>query len=514
MTGNAQRTPVRWTEQDAVAYHAAVRPRRRACVDLRSGQAFTYAELDDLAARCAGLLRARIGDAEGQRVASLLRNGVDALALMYACERVGAIYTPMNSRLAAAELQALAQDAEPALLVVEDEFLAAAKVAFAGTPMLVGGAGSDPFRIEVLATPPAAARPGPPEQPCIMLYTSGTTGRPKGVVLTRANVFWAAFNFAAVGEVGPDSVMLCDPPMFHTVGLIGTCRCVLQQGGTVLLSEAFQPGRAIARLGDPDLGVTHYFGVPQIAQMLCDDPAYRASDLGRLKALVVGGAPLPPPLCERLLADGVLVINGFGMTETSTVSGMPLDAEAVRARPQSAGLPAPATEVRIVRPDGADAGVGEVGEIWVRGPAVTPGYWRQPEATAQAFNGGWFRTGDAGRLDEAGYLTIVDRWKDMYISGGENVYPAEVETVIGAVPSVREVAVVGVPDNRWGEVGWAFVVCESSGATEADILAHCRARLARYKLPAAVRFVDALPRTASGKIRKDQLRQAAREPVS
>jgi fatty-acyl-CoA synthase len=284
----------------------------------------------------------------------------------------------------------------------------------------------------------------------------------------------------------------------------------------VLLSEGFQPGRALERLSDPALGVTHYFGVPQIAQMLCDDPGYRSADLRRLRAIVVGGAPLPLPLCERLLDDGLLLVNGFGMTETSTVTGMPLDAAAIRARPVSVGLPAPAVEVRVVRADGQDAAPGEVGEVWIRGPAVTSGYWRQPDATAAAFTEGWFRSGDAGMLDEAGYLSIVDRWKDMYISGGENVYPAEVESVIAAVAGVREAGVVGVPDARWGEVGCAFVVREAGAATtEVQILTHCRDRLARYKQPAMIRFVDALPRTASGKIRKDQLRrEAAPEPAS
>jgi fatty-acyl-CoA synthase len=507
---------MRWTNQDALAYHARVRPGRRACLDLRSGRSFSYAELDDLTARCAGLLQEQLAEPFGARVATLLRNSVDALALMYACERVGAIYTPLNWRLTPAELRVLASDCEPSLLVVDTEFSEVAGEAFPDTVTLFVDADDNRFRSAVLAAEPAAARPGPSDHPCIMLYTSGTTGRPKGVVLTRANVFWAGFNFASVGEVGPQSAMLCDPPMFHTVGLIGTCRCVLQQGGAVLLSDAFQPARALERLSDPALGVTHYFGVPQIAQMLCDDPTYQVADLSRLRALVVGGAPLPTPLCERLLADGVLIVNGYGMTETSTITGMPLDPGTIRARPQSAGLPGPAVEVRIVATDGREAGPDEVGEVWVRGPAVTQGYWRQPDATAAAFTDGWFRTGDAGQLDAAGYLTIVDRWKDMYISGGENVYPAEVEAVIVALPGVREVAVVGLPDARWGEIGCAFVVCDPGAAPgEADVAAHCRARLARYKQPAMIRFIDALPRTASGKVRKDQLRrQGAAEPAS
>ena len=499
----------RWWDQDAVAYHARVRPHRRACIDLRAAETLSFAELDALIARCAGLLKTTLREPAGQRVATLLRNGLDALVLMYACERVGAIYTPLNWRLTATELSVLAQDSEPALLVVEAEFADAAGRAFAAdiTTYRVDTA-RNPFREAVLACAPEPVRPGRPDWPCLMLYTSGTTGRPKGVVLTRANLFWASVNFAAVGEVGLESAMLCDTPMFHTVGLVATCRCVLQQGGAVLLSEAFAPGASLARLSDPALGVTHYFGVPQIAQMLCDDPGYAKADLRRLKGLFVGGAPLPAPLLRRLLDDGVLLVNGYGMTETSTLTGMPIDRAAVLARPQSTGLRAPTVELRIVAADGSDAAPGEAGEIWVRGPAVTAGYWRQPEATAAAFTDGWFRTGDAGQLDEAGYLTIVDRWKDMYISGGENVYPAEVELVIGGVPGVREVGVVGVPDERWGEVGYAFVA-GAPELSEADVRAHCRAQLARFKQPARIRIVAALPRTASGKIRKDELRRDA-----
>jgi fatty-acyl-CoA synthase len=480
-------------------------------MDMGSGETLSFAELDALVGRCAGLLRATIGETQGRRVATLLRNSIDALVLMYACERTGAIYTPLNWRLTGAELKVLVDDCEPSVLVLETEFADAAPQAF-GADVAVFRIEPDrnAFRQAVLACAPTPADPGPPDWPCVMLYTSGTTGRPKGVVLTRANLFWAAYNFAVVGEVGASSAMLCDGPMFHTVGLVATCRCVLQQGGSVLLSDAFRPARSLARLADPALGVTHYFGVPQIAQMLCDDPAWASADLSRLKALFLGGAPLPVPLCERLLNDCVQVSNGYGLTETSTVCHMPLDPAAVRARPAAAGLPAPAVEVRIVDADGRDVPTGEAGEVWIRGPAVTSGYWRQPEATAAVFVDGWFRTGDAGRLDEAGYLTIVDRWKDMYISGGENVYPAEVENVIAALPGVREVGVVGVPNAHWGEVGCAFIACDPTlGLTEAEVLAHCRTRLARYKQPAQIRFVEALPRTASGKVRKGDLRRQA-----
>ena len=509
-------TGLGWMAGDALAYHAAVRPGGRACLDLRTGEALSFAELDVLAGRCAGLLGALLGDPIGQRVASVLRNGIDALVLMYACERAGAIYTPLNWRLTAHELGGVAADCEPGLLVVDAEFEGAARQAFApNLAVLVADGGDGGFRGAALACAPEPARARPADEPSVMLYTSGTTGQPKGVPLTRANLFWAAFNFAIVGEVGPQSVMLCDTPMFHTVGLVAICRCALQQGGSVLLSDAFRSDASLRRLGDPALGISHYFGVPQMAQALCDDPAFAETDLSRLKGLFLGGAPMPGALHKRLMDRDVLVVNGYGMTETSTISGMPVDARVVRKRPASVGLAAPAAEVRIVTAEGRDAVAGELGEIWVRGPSVTPGYWRQPEATAAAFVDGWFRTGDAGVFDEGGFLTIVDRWKDMYISGGENVYPAEVEVVIAALPGIRAAAVVGVPSDRWGEAGCAFVVGDAAGApSAAAILAHCRARLAPFKLPTDVRFIDTLPLTDSGKIRKDLLRHEAVCPGS
>jgi fatty-acyl-CoA synthase len=430
---------------------------------------------------------------------------------MYGCERAGAIYTPLNWRLSAIELAGLVADCRPALAVFETEFSAAAEVAFADRPDLRTFAiapDHNPFRQALLARDPAPAQPEGPDAPCIILYTSGTTGRPKGVVLSRAQAFWGVFNFAAVGDVGPDSVMLCDTPMFHTVGLIATCRCILYRGGVCVLSDRFLPATTLARLADPDLGVTHYFGVPQIARMLADDDAYTGAELGRLKGFISGGAPLPDALRDRFLDDGVMVLNGYGMTESSTIAGMPFDPQAARAKPGSVGLTAPAMDLRIVDPEGRDADVDGIGEIWIRGPAIFSGYWEQPEATRAVFQDGWFKTGDAGRRDDDGFLFIVDRWKDMYISGGENVYPAEVESAIALLPGVREVGVVGVPHPRWGEVGWAFVVCHpQAGLSEAEVLAHCATRLARYKQPVEIRFVAELPRTASGKVRKDELRR-------
>ncbi len=241
---------------------------------------------------------------------------------------------------------------------------------------------------------------------------------------------------------------------------------------------------------------------------MVQDAAYTSSDLSRLKALVIGGAPLPKSLVERLLADGIMPVEGYGSSEAGTVLALPIDRETITREAGSCGVPAMLIDVRLVAQDGRDVATGEVGEIWLRGPSVTPGYWNQSEMTAKTFDGDWFKTGDAAVRNEQGFYRIVDRWKDMYISGGENVYPAEIESVLAEHAAVAEAAVVGVADARWGEIGCAFVVLRPEHTAEpAEILIHCRERLAGYKTPKYVRLVDALPRTASGKVKKDELRR-------
>jgi fatty-acyl-CoA synthase len=507
-----QTTPTTAAEADFVAYHAQATRDRVACVVLASGESFTYGQLDRLVAQCTGWLEAKLAPAMGKRVAILARNGIDILVLHFACVRSGAILQPLNWRLTGPELAALVADAEPELFVYETEFADAAKTAMAGTSIretFVIAQGDNAFRKAVNAAEPAPSRLTPPDTPVTLLYTSGTTGRSKGVIVTRMNAWCTAVNFALLNEVAPRDALLCDMPMFHVAGLFGVSRSALLMGATVLISDRFTPAQALARMADRKLGVTHYFAVPQMAAAMFNDPSYTSSMMQKLKALVIGGAPLPIPTIERLLSDRVYCIEGYGSSEAGTVFGMPLDLETIARKKGSAGLPGIFTQSRVVDSDGRDVAPNEVGEIWLKGPAVTPGYWNQPEITAKHFSvDGWFKTGDAARRDEDGFYYIVDRWKDMYISGGENVYPAEVESALMAHSDITDAAVAGVPDAQWGEVGCAFVVAKAGAKLGADdIIAHCRSRLAGYKTPRHVRFVESLPRTASGKIRKDQLRR-------
>lgn len=504
--------------QDIIARRAEEAPERLACVDLATDHRLTYGQLDARVDRCAAWLEARLVRPRGERVAVLARNGADVLAVQFACGRIGAIFVPLNWRLPGPELAVLVEDCAPRLLIFEREFDPAlpALERFALDRVAL----DDAFAALLAAAPahPSQGEPVAPDDPATLLYTSGTTGKPKGVMISPRNAFHSAANYAVAAKVGSDVVFLCDTPMFHTVGLIAISRTTLQVGGILLISRIFDPILTVQRLADPLLGITHYFCVPQMAQALRETPDYAKADLSRLTALCTGGAPIAPAAIHRWLDEAVMIIDGYGMSEAGTVLGMPVgDLATPRAKAGSAGVPAPGVQVRLVDRDGREVLDGEVGEIWLKGDNITAGYWNQPEATAKAFQDGWLKTGDAARRDADGFYYLVDRWKDMFISGGENVYPAEIEAAILEMDAVSEVAVIGVPDPKWGEVGIAYVTpAPGMELTPLMVLVHCKARIAGYKAPRGVVMIaEGLPRTGSGKVRKDVLRaMRAAETVS
>ncbi|WP_246709229.1 AMP-binding protein [Mesorhizobium sp. NZP2077] len=491
-----------WTTPDPVALHARAQPDRLACVDLASGRRWTYAALDEAIQRAVGVLETGYGFEPGQRIATLARNSAELLILQQATMRLGAIFVPINWRLAAAEQQAIIEDCDPVLLVHDT----AIDLALTRRCMPVE---ITAFAKAVEAQAAAPRRPLPAgDAPSIILYTSGTSGRPKGVIVSERNALATAVNFGVLGRVGNASVFLCDAPMFHVIGLITNLRPPLLQGGTVLISSGFDAVATNRRLADPALGVTHYFCVPQMASMLRDHPDFAPANWTTLTAIFTGGAPNPAADINWWLARGIRMVDGFGMTEAGTVLGMPVEADRIAGKAGSAGLAAPMISLRIVDDEGGDVAAGEPGEIWLSGPSITSGYWNRPEETERAFTAdGWFRTGDIARQDDEGFVTLVDRRKDMFISGGENVYPVEIEMVLLDHPDIAEAAVIGVDDERWGEVGRAFVVAKAGCVVDpADLASHCGARIARYKVPKAFLVTEALPRTASGKIQKHILR--------
>ncbi len=498
---------------DSIAFHGRFSPERLALVELATGRRLSYAAFDERIAKCAGFLTSTLGDAPfGKRVALLSRNSIDLLALHFAASRTGAIFQPLNWRLAGAELKALVADAEPELFIYQEEFDHAAEIATMGAPpkrILKIGADEDELGAAIDAAAPVEAAGISDSVPILLLYTSGTTGRPKGVMVTERNAFSTAFNFSGIAEIAPRDVALCDVPLFHVAGLCGLARGALLMGATLYVSDRFVPATALKLLSDRTLGFTHYFAVAQMGQLMRADPSYKSSDLSHLKAIISGGAPVPPSLVEAFLADGVPFVEGYGLSEAGTAFGIPPDQSLIREKLGSTGVPAMLIEAKLVDQSGNAPAPGEIGEIWLRGPSVTPGYWRQPEATAKVLTeDGWFKTGDAATRDGDGFYRIVDRWKDMYISGGENVYPAEVEAVLHALNGVADAGIIGVPDPKWGEVGCAFiVVSKGQRLTARNVIDHCREHLAHYKVPKHVRFVDTIPRTASGKIQKQELRK-------
>jgi fatty-acyl-CoA synthase len=498
---------------DFVAHFARTTPEKVAVHDLAADRRLTYAQFDDAIDRAASVLTELLGQPRGARVAVISRNSADMLILHFACVRSGAIFVPLNWRLAAAEISFMLQDCEPALLIYEPRF--AELIEDRTIPRLVLDDSPTGFAARVAAAPaptrPAHGTAVDGDTPITLLYSSGTTGKPKGVIVTQMNAFAGALNLALGTRCTPDCVFLCDMPMFHTAGLFAAARVPLLMGGRVLISQKFDAQVTYERLADPALGITHYFSVTQMAMMMRQLPNFDGRRLARLTAYITGGAPNPEAHILRWLDDGVMMVNGWGMSEICSAVAQPVgDIDRIRAHPSAVGLPHLTVEMKLVDANGRECGVNEPGEIWVRGANVTPGYWRRPELNETAFCDGWFRTGDVAVRDADGFYSIIDRIKDMFISGGENVYPAEIEAVIVELPQVGDVAVVGIPDEQWGEVGCAFVVV-APGATldVATLEAHCRSRLAKYKVPKRFRIVESLPRTPSGKVQKHLLRQSA-----
>ena len=346
----------------------------------------------------------------------------------------------------------------------------------------------------------------------MLLYTSGTTGRPKGAILTHGSITWNAINTATCWDLHGNDVTVTHTPLFHTGGWNVLTLPLLHRGATVVLARKFDPGATLRALGDH--GVTLLFAVPTMFQMMLDDPGFAEARFDSVRFFISGGAPCPIPLIEAFSQRcGVVFKQGYGLTEVGPNCFVLDERDAVR-KAGSVGFPVIHLDTRVVDDQSREVGADQVGELELRGPTVCAGYWRNPEATAAATAaGGWFRTGDLFRVDDEGYHWVVGRLKEMFISGGENVYPAEVERVLHELIPVVGAAVVGTPDDRWGEVGAAFVALApgASRLSAEQILEHCRGRLAKYKVPKTLTILDELPTGSSGKIDKLELARRARE---
>ena len=495
---------------DWIAHFGRRTPDKIAAVDLASQRRLSYAQFDARISLLATHLRDKLKVARGDRVAVLALNTTDTLEVQFACFRIGAVFLPLNTRLTVPELQFIVGDASPKVMIHDTDLaevaLSVAKLCGVSSALRLGPGGS--YEAALAASKPLdIAETVTLDDISTIMYTSGTTGQPKGAIITHGMTFWNCVNLGGPAYISPSSVLLTVLPLFHTGGLNCYTNPVLHAGGTVLIMRAFDPASALQLISDPSHGINQFFGVPAIYQFMSQHASFATADFSRLVIGGVGGAPMPVPLLKVWEARGVALQQGYGMTETSPAV-LTLDKEDAARKAGSSGKPVLHTEVRIVRPDGSDAEVGELGELWVRGPNVTPGYWNRPDANASSFTDGWLHTGDATRIDEEGFYYIVDRWKDMYISGGENVYPAEVESVLHQLSAVAEAAVIGIPSEQWGEVGMAIVAIKPGHTLgPEEIHAHCQANLARFKCPRLIEFVDALPRNATGKIHKPTLRK-------
>ncbi|HEX8363973.1 MAG TPA: AMP-binding protein [Allosphingosinicella sp.] len=488
---------------DLLAKRAALAPDAVALEDAATGRTLTYSELDVRASRAAALLHARrVG--EGDRVAILCRNRPEFFELLFACARAGALLVPLNWRMPPAELDALIADAEPALLFHGAEDAATADRLSGDVPAM---ALDGDYEARLMACAPAEGRPlWRSRASWYLLYTSGTTGRPKGVIYTFGMALANYVSLSAAIGLTPADATLNFLPLFHTAGINLHSLPTLIAGGRVLVLPRFDGDAVVALLEARRIDT--FFGVPTVYQALLDHPRFAAAPLDAVRHWGCGGAPLPDSLAYRCRDAGIRVCNGMGMTETGPTAFLMDPAEAWD-RIGSVGKPQLLCSARIVDGSGREVAAGEVGDLQFAGPGVTPGYWRNEEATRAAFTAdGWLRSGDLARCDADGFFHIAGRRKEMFISGGENVYPAEVENVLCGHPAVQDVAVLPRPDPRWGEVGKAFVQLapEASPPPRPDELqAFCRARLAPYKVPASFAFVADFPRTSAGKIRKHLL---------
>jgi fatty-acyl-CoA synthase len=500
---------------DLLSNRARLTPNREALLVLETGLRFTYAELNSRANRLANFLSERFGVGEGDRVSILAHNSVVYVDLLYAVAKIGAIFAPLNWRLVARELAYIVNDCEPKVLICGPEFVPLVNEMRADIRvehyLALDGAGIDgAASYEGELDNASEVEPERPflngDSPYCILYTSGTTGRPKGAVIPHRQVIWNSINTAVSWGLGESDVAPIFTPMFHAGGLFVSLTPLFFLGGRIVLAKEFDPDESIQTITDEKC--TMVLAVPTLFQLWMSSPLFDSADFSHVRFFISGGAPCPVDLIDLWRTrKGVVFRQGYGLTEVGTNCFSMTDEESVR-KTGAVGKPIFQSQMRLVDEAGNEVPIGDTGELIIKGPHVCSGYWRNPEATAKAIRDGWFYTGDMASMDEEGFFTIIGRFKDMIISGGENVYAAEVEAVFLEHDAVAECALIGTPDDKWGEVGLMIVVLEpESVTTEEDLREFCQGKLARYKIPKRVEFTDALPYSPYGKVEKVKLKE-------
>jgi fatty-acyl-CoA synthase len=498
---------------DLLGERARLTPDKTALVYVPTGERLTYGELDARAVRVARVWREALGVAKGDRFALLADNRIEYIDALFAAPKAGVVLVPLGTRLTPRELAGILEDARPAGLLYGAEHAETVRalkdlVSLDHWVSLDEPEPGDLCLCDLAASLPSAPwtrERCDPEDLWCLLYTSGTTGRPKGVMLPHRMVVWNGYNTVVGWQLRADDVSPIFTPLYHAGGLGAFLVPIFTIGGTIVLHRGFDAAevwRTIEREG-----CTVVLGVPTIFKLLMEDPGFQTADLSRVRWFISGGAPLPTWILSAYQRRGVVFKQGYGLTEVG-VNCFAMTVEESAAKPGTIGKPLMFTETKLIDEDGAEVPVGEVGEMLLRGPHVSRGYWNNPEATAAALDAdGWFHTGDLARRDADGFHTIAGRKKDMIISGGVNVYPAEIEGELLLHPAVRDAAVVGVPHPTWGEMGVAFVVPGSDPPAPDDLAAFLGEKLAKYKIPREFVFVEALPRTPYGKVVKGELRE-------
>ena len=496
---------------DWLVKRSELSPNKTALIDAESNEKLSYYELNCRADNLAKYLRS-LGLSRGDRLAILDYNSPLHLTLLFAVSRLEATFLPLNFRLSPQELSGILKDSTPKLLLYSSEWADTANTLDyekSGT------------RLVPLAEALNASKKGPgsktsktalelqynpdPESTWLLMYTGGTTGSPKGAMLSHRMVTWNALNTIISWGLKPDDKIVMAMPFFHTGGINVFTLPLLKMGGTVVLMKSFEPGRYLELTEQEKATIT--FMVPTMYQLMADSESFANTDLSSVRICITGGSPCPENLYHRYWERGLPFKQGYGLTEAGP-NCFALDDAVIKEKIGSVGKTVFYAQAKAVDSKGNEVPPGEIGELLISGPHLFSGYWQNPRATEETIINGWLHTGDLARRDHEGYFYIVDRKKDMFISGGENVYPFEVESVLYRHPVVAEAAVIGIPHEKWGEVGRAYVVLHKGKAGEPDqLIDHCKANLARYKVPKEILFLDSLPKSPAGKIIKRELPQ-------
>jgi fatty-acyl-CoA synthase len=495
---------------DILGERARISAEKCALVYVPTAQRFSYAQLDQMTVRMARVWMEQLGLRKGDRIGILAQNSPEYVCAFFAAGKTGVVLVPLSTRQTAHELAFVVENAGLSALLYETEFTQIAGELRAARPsMKLLALNGVEWEAALASAEPSAFHnvPCAPEDVYCLLYTSGTTGKPKGVMLPHRMIVWNAYNTAISWQMRDSDVIPIITPMYHAGGLTVFMTPGLLLGATLVLCRKFDASEVWRTIGQERASLM--MAVPAIFKMLMEAPEFSTCDIRSVRWFISGGAPLPLYIMQAYLARGILFKQGYGLTEVG-VNCFAMGDEDARRKPGSIGKPLLFTVSRCIDADGREVERDQTGELCLKGPHVSLGYWNAPEATTAALDAeGWFHTGDIVRVDEEGFFYIAGRAKDMFISGGVNVYPAEIEAELLLHPLVEDAAVVGVDHEKWGEVGAAFVVARGSGEpVSAELLAAFLAgKLARYKVPQHFIFVSGLPRTAFGKVVKPELQK-------